>query len=118
MLTQTDEAYRKWIDRFPKMIGELAQTPEQRKTVGLIMATWRDIFVENIREMPQTDLIEHRIPIYNGSTQSVAKPVLYTAEEVKWQQDNLPKLLEAGIITQCSSEQNSAVSTAINTRRT
>lgn len=56
--------------------------------------------------MPQTDLIEHRIPIHGGSTPSVAKPVLYTAEEVKWQQDNLPKLLEAGIITQCVSPWN------------
>lgn len=96
----TDDA---WISTFPKLIGELAQTPEQIHKARLLIATWRDLFVENIRDMPKTDLIEHRIPMYNDAVPNVAKPVLYTSEEVTWQQTNLPKLIEAGIITQCVS---------------
>ena len=92
-----------WISKFPKMIGPLAETPDQVKQVQQLLETWKDIFCENIKDMPKTDLIEHRIPTYNNAIPRVAKPVLYTPEETKWQQENLPKLIEAGIVTQCVS---------------
>ena len=50
--------------------------------------------------MPKTDLIEHRIPLYKDAIPNVAKPVLYISKEAEWQRVNLPKLMEAGIITQ------------------
>lgn len=81
-----------------KMIGELASTSKQIRTVHRLIATWRYLFVDNIRDMPGSELIEHRIPLYPDATPNVAKPVLYTSEEVTWQMTNLPKLLEAGII--------------------
>ena len=59
--------------------------------------------MEQIRDMPKTNLIEHRIPLYRDLMPNVAKPVLYTSEEVEWQKKNLPKLLDAGIIMQCTS---------------
>lgn len=103
LLSQTTDSFDKWIEGFPKMIGELAKTPEQIEQARSLLATCQDIFVENIRDMPKTDLIEHRIPIYRDAMPSVAKPVLYSSEEVEWQNTNIPKLLEAGIVTQCVS---------------
>ena len=67
------------------------------------MATWKDIFVENNQDTPKTDPIENRISIYKDIVSNVARPVLYTVDEVEWQQRNLPKLIDAGIITQCIS---------------
>lgn len=106
MVKQADESFEKWIQKFPKMIGELVTTDEQKRKVNCLIATWRDVFVENIRDMPKTDLIEHRIPIYQDAIPSVAKPVLYTQEEEEWQRINLPKLVDTGIITQCISPWN------------
>ena len=61
ILTHQDEEYKAWNARFPNCIGELAQTPEDVEKAHLLLATWKDIFVENIRDTPRTDLIEHRI---------------------------------------------------------
>ena len=53
--------------------------------------------------MSVTDLIEHHISIYSNSVSVVARSVLYIAEEIQWQKDNLPALIEVGIITSCHS---------------
>ena len=102
MKTQISSDDLEWIQKFP-LIGPKAQTPQELETAQRLMATWRDIFVDNIREMPQTDLIQHRIPTYRNAKPIVSKPVLYTPEEKEWQRKNLPKLIEAGIIAQVSS---------------
>lgn len=78
MRNTCEEDDNAWMARFPRLIGELAQTPEQVEKAKLLIATWRDIFVENIRDMPKTDLIEHRIPLYGDAIPNVAKPVLRT----------------------------------------
>ena len=103
LVTQLTESDKDWLEKSPKIIRELAEIQEQRRKARFLIATWRDIFVENITKIPQTDLIEHRTPIYGGTTPSVAKPVLYTAEEVEWQNKNLPRLIETGTIAQCVS---------------
>lgn len=48
-----------------------------------LLETWKDVFCESVRGMPKIELIEHRIPTYNNAIPRVAKPVLYTAEEVQ-----------------------------------
>ena len=42
-------------------------------------------------------------PVYGDAVPNVAKPVLYPSEEEEWQRTNLPKVIDAGIITQCVS---------------
>ena len=103
MVEQPDEDFEQWMSKFPNIVGNLATTDDQVKRAKCLIATWKDIFVENIRDMPKTDLIEHRIPLYRDAIPNVAKPVLYTQEEEEWQRTNLPKLIDAGIITQCVS---------------
>lgn len=40
-----------------KMIGELASTSEQIQTVHRLIATWRYLFVDNIRDTPRTEVM-------------------------------------------------------------
>ena len=61
MLTRQDGEYKALIVRFLNMIGELAQTPEDVEKAHLLLATWKDVFVENIGDMLGLDLFEHRI---------------------------------------------------------
>ena len=68
-----------------------------------LQVRWKDLFVESIREMRKTDLIEHRIPTYADAIPKISKPMLYTGEEIKWQPKHIPEMIEAGIITQCDS---------------
>ena len=93
----------KWLLRFPDLLGPTIETDEERQKASLLFQTWRDLFVEDVREMPATDLIEHYIPTYANTIPVVAKPVLYTAEEIDWMKANLPALVEAGIIAPCQS---------------
>ena len=73
------------------------------RKVKLLLNTWRDLFCENISQMPQTDLLQHRILIYKNAIPRVAKPSLYTAEELLFQKRMIPELIDAGIISRCES---------------
>ena len=53
--------------------------------------------------MPATDLVTHHIPIYLNAILKVAKPVLYSTEEVKWQKKNIPDLIIVGVIIEVNS---------------
>lgn len=65
--------------------------------------TWRDLFTDQVKDMPVPDLLEHRIPIYHGAQPRRARDKLYTKEEQDWLELNIPKLEEAGIIARSES---------------
>ena len=50
------------------------------KTAG-VFYTWRDLFVEDMVEMPATDLVTHTIPTRAGEIPRRAKDKLYTPRE-------------------------------------
>jgi hypothetical protein len=72
-------------------------TAEERSRALRLLYTWKDRFCSDVRELPATDLIEHRIPTVKCRPVRM-KPKLYTQKEVEWQKKHLPALLEAGII--------------------
>jgi hypothetical protein len=53
--------------------------------------------------MPSTDLIIHKIPIYQDVIPKVAKFILFILEEIAWLIANLLAIIEAGIIRQYTS---------------
>ena len=53
--------------------------------------------------MSVTDLIEHHIFIYSNSVFVVARSVLYIAEKIQWQKNNLSTLIKIEIIIFCHS---------------
>ncbi|KAL8801352.1 MAG: hypothetical protein Q9182_004519 [Xanthomendoza sp. 2 TL-2023] len=91
------------LNKYPKLCGEQAITKDQKHRVALLISTWSDIFVEDVRSMPATDLVTHMIPTYTAAIPKMARPRLFTNEEKEWQYEYLPKLEEAGIITRCNS---------------
>lgn len=103
LLTKGTFDFRTWLEKYPVMLGSTLENDEQRNQVRILFETWKDMFVEDVRLMPATDLIEHYIPTYPNAIPVVARPVLYTAEEIQWQKDNFPAPIEAGIITSCHS---------------
>lgn len=99
--TANDHDIEVWFQQSGLEIGEMPD--EERRSSLRLLYTWRDLFVRDVRDMPATDLIEHRIPIYEYAEPKAANPQLYTPEENTYMQLNIPKLIEAGIITQCES---------------
>jgi len=75
----------------------------QRLEAQNLLYTWKDLFADKINDMPVTDLLVHRIPVYQGAQPSWAKDKLYTKEERDWLELNIPKLEEAGIIARSES---------------
>ena len=53
--------------------------------------------------MPMTDLVTHYIPTYPDMPPKSGRLRLYTEEELQWQKENIPKLLNAGVILRCES---------------
>lgn len=98
-----DKDFDAWISRFPQMIGELVDTPEKIQKAKSLLYTWKDAFVESIRDMKFTDMMTHRIPTYANVVPKISKPVLYTEEERRWQLENLPAMVDAGVISPCVS---------------
>ena len=64
---------------------------------------WKDLFIEDIWKMPVMNLVTHCIPTYLNAIPKVAKPVLYSIEEVKWQKKNISDLVMAGVIVEANS---------------
>jgi len=75
----------------------------QRLEAQNLLYTWKDLFADKMNNMPVTDLLVHRIPVYQGAQPSRAKDKLYTKEERDWLKLNIPKLEEAGIIAPSES---------------
>jgi len=98
-LTSSDEEIAKWFTQDEgKQIQIGEQLTETEKLQGMrLLYTWRGRFCNNVRELPATDLIEHRIPTLKCNPVR-SKPKLYTQKEAEWQQKHLPELLDAGII--------------------
>lgn len=67
------------------------------------LCTWRDLFVEEVNEMPGTRLVMHCIPTCPRAILKAAKLPLYTEEEITWQYRNIPAMEEARIISPCIS---------------
>ena len=103
MKTELSPDFEVWLKSHSNMIGHQADSPERLQEAKLLLETWRDLFCEHISQMPKTDIIQHRIPTYKNAIPRVAKPSLYTAEELLFQKKMIPELIEAGIIARCES---------------
>ena len=90
-------------ERYPKMIGNMAKTPEQRERAKQLIDTFAECFCEELRDTPETDLIRHYIPTAKGAIPKSASKGLYTEEEKQHERETLPKMMEAGIAAFCSS---------------
>ena len=86
-----------------QMIGDSEMIAEQRAEVELLIYTGRDLFVIDPMEMPTTDLVMHTISTYNDTRLVRTKEIVYSQLEIQWQQENIPKLLKAGVISHCNS---------------
>lgn len=93
-----------WLTENRSLIGDAVSngTPEWA-TAARLLFTWRDLLVEDVRDMPITSFIEHRIPTYPRSVPRISKLPLYTPKEIQWMEDNIPKIEQAGIIERCQS---------------
>lgn len=95
---------RDWIKSNAHLLGPaITEGSSEWRAATRLLYTWKDLFVTRVTEMPETNLVEHRIPTYPWATPRAAKLPLYTEEEKNWQTENIPSMLQAGIITECTS---------------
>jgi len=68
------------------------KSDEELDIVGIAAAgidTWHDISITNVRDMPATDLVEHRIPTTAGARPRFAQQPLYTEDELQHQRNTI-----------------------------
>lgn len=102
----SNETIEEWHRRSKIQIGEAA-VGEEREKAARLLYTWRDIFGDDLGSVPECKLAVHYIPTYPGSVPHKAANPLYTAEEVNWMRENLPKMCESGILTFSNSQWSS-----------
>jgi hypothetical protein len=93
---KTDE-WKENAQMIESMIGGLANTDNMKLTAQRLLFLWRDLFVTRIRDMPETDLVDHYIPTYPDRVPKFAKAGRVTVEEQAWVKKNFPALIEAQI---------------------
>ena len=59
--------------------------------------------MRQLKEMPITDLVEHRIPVRSNAQPVRARDKIYTREERDWLEINIPEMEKAGIIGRSES---------------
>ena len=101
LVTKDTLKFANWIQKFSDMLRSLIETNDERKKITLLFEIWRNIFVKDVRNMSITDLIEHQISTYSSCVSVAAKSILYSAEKIKWQKNNLSTLMKIEIITLC-----------------
>ena len=65
--------------------------------------TWRDIFETDLLRIRKTDLIEHAFVLSGDAKPYRAKIPQYSEQEIKFCQDLIPRMEEAGLIRRCDS---------------
>ena len=80
-----------WIHRVGIHIGAL--TEEEKEQVVRLLWIWRDIFVEQLSDLPMTDLVPHSIPAYPGIRAHRAPDPIYAIDEIRWQKQILPEMI-------------------------
>ena len=78
-------------------------TSSQRARAMALLYTWRDIFETDLLRIRRTDLIEHAIVLSSDAKPYRAKIPLYNEQEIKFCQDLIPRMEEAGLIRRCDS---------------
>ena len=86
----TDEAQR-WFVCSKITLGPLLSS-QQKQAIALLYL-WKDLFVEDVKDLPETDLVCHTIPTYPGARPYRAKDPIYAADEVRWQSTMLPEMM-------------------------
>ena len=78
------------------------QSVEWKKTIKLFYI-WRDLFVEDVNNISQTDFLIHQILTYSDSIFKAARISLYNLQEIQWQLNHLFKMQKTDIINKCIS---------------
>lgn len=93
---------RQWFDGAGITIGKHL-SPEEITAVIRLLYTWKDIFVTDIGDLPITDLVMHTIPTYPNAKPHRARDPIYAADEIRWQNVNLPEWTAGKIVSPCTS---------------
>ena len=91
-----------WFQGSGITIGDGLSEEQRAKAVHLFY-TWRDVFETDLLRIRRTDLIEHAIVLDKEARPHRAKVPLYTDQEIKFCQDLIPRMEEAGLIRRCDS---------------
>lgn len=102
---QREPAALAWMKENSTLLGDCIQeSTSEWMEAAYVLYTWKDLFVKNVKDLPATPLVEHRIPTYPDFVPKASKLPLYTPEEIEWQHRNIPPMISAGIIKQCISQ--------------
>ena len=82
ILIKNFTTFLEWVKNFFMFINSLIATKKNKTKIMLLMKTWKNIFVKNIKNMLVIDLIEHRILIYRIVISKIAKSMLYIVEKI------------------------------------
>ena len=96
------EVVQQWFERSGVTIGD-DMTDDQRRRALNLLYTWRDIFETDLLRIRWTDLIEHALVLNSEAKPYRAKILLYTEQEIRFCQELIPCMEEAGLIRRCDS---------------
>lgn len=106
--TEEDETIADWIRGFHcEFASAPMASPEEKLAIHRLLYTWRDRFINDVRQIPATNLIKLSIPTLPRAKAEASSMPLYTLEDKIWQQENIPALVEAGVLCPGRSEWNS-----------
>lgn len=90
---------------YHEMVGPESgcDTKQKRQLAARLYYTFHEVFCEKVRDMPVTDIIEHRIPSRSTAKPRMCNLALYSETETKYQDKFLRELLDANIITRITS---------------
>ena len=87
-----DGVHEEWLLQSGIKIGQL--TPPERRKVIQLLWVWKDLFVDRVQDLPATDLVVHTIPTYPNARPYRAREPVYAKDEVRWQLEELPKMMD------------------------
>ena len=87
-----DAVHEQWLSEAGIRIGQHLTAHERAQAIQLLW-TWKDVFVDQVHDLPATDLVVHMIPTVPHAKPYRARDPIYAKDEVRWQMTELPKMI-------------------------
>lgn len=79
--TMKRQIIKNWLSLHSDLIESLITSDKEKNKMIKLLYTWKDVFMNDVRDMSTTDLMKHKILIYRHYVLKETKTRLYTKTE-------------------------------------
>ena len=82
LFTTNTSEFKIWFAKYLNIFDSTLKNAKQIQKIKLLFEIWKNLFIEDVKHMSITNLIEHHIFIYSNLIFIITRSILYIAEKI------------------------------------